>query len=169
MAKKITYRIKIDTDAPRFQPNYPLRMSAPDGNEGVEMSSTSVTITGDNDQSLTSIKCTTSYQDLNSATIGGTTYGGKACWWYIKNVQPAGRHVPEGSTTTYYGASGSSTSGPAAQGTITDIIIADDGAQVIARLAPGEWMWFCSGDNTKLQAKTAAGSCKVEYMCFHMA
>ena len=41
--------------------------------------------------------------------------------------------------------------------------------QIIARLAPGEWMWFCSGDNTKLQAKTASGLCKVEYMCFHMA
>ncbi len=166
MAKKINLRIKIDTDSPGFNPNYPLRMSAPSGNQGVEMESVSINITGDNDQSLTSVKCTTSYQDLNSATIAGTTYGGKACWWYIKNAEPGGRHVPEGQTVTVDGVV---VSGPAAEGTITDIIIADDGNQIIARLAPGEWMWFCSGDNTKLQAKTAAGLCKVEYMCFHMA
>ena len=166
MAKKINLRIKIDTDSPRFEPNYPLRMTAPSGNQGAELQSIIVNITGDNDQSLTSIKCNTSYQDLNSATIAGTTYGGKACWWYIKNTEPGGRHVAEGQTTTVDGVV---VSGPAAEGTITDIIIADDGNQIIARLAPGEWMWFCSGDNTKLQAKTASGLCKVEYMCFHMA
>lgn len=165
MAKKIQYRIQIDTDPAGFSPNYPLRMSAPVGNEGVNMDSIAVTITGDNDQSLTSIKCTTSYQDLNAADIAGTTFGGKACYWYIRNAEPGGRHVAEGLTTTVDGVV---VSGPPAEGTITDIIIADDGAQVIARLAPGEWMWFCSGDNTKLQAKTATGSCKCEYMCFHM-
>jgi len=160
MAKKITYRIQIDTDAPGFNPNYPLRRSAPQGNEGVAMSSSSATITGDNDQSLTVVKCTTGYQDLNAATIAGTTFGGKACWWYIRNIEPGGRHYSEGQTVHTL---------PQADGTITDIIIADDGDQIIARLAPGEWMWFCSGDNTKLQAKTASGLCKVEYMCFHMA
>ena len=166
MAKKIQYRIQIDTDPVRFNPNYPLRMSAPEGNQGVSMSSSTAIITGDNDQSLTSLKCTTSYQDLNAATIAGTTLGGKACWWYIKNTEPAGRHVAEGLTVTVDGVV---VSGPPAEGTITDIIIADDGDQIIARLAPGEWKWFCSGDNTKLQAKTASGLCKVEYMCFHMA
>ena len=165
MAKKINYRIQIDTDPPGFTPNYPLRMSAPGGNEGVGMPTSTATITGDNDQSLTTIKCTTSYKDLNAATIAGTTLGGKACWWYIKNAEPGGRHVSEGLTVTVGGVV---VSGPAAEGTITDIIIADDGDQIIARLAPGEWMWFCSGDNTKLQAKTAEGSCKCEYMCFHM-
>ena len=157
MAKKINYRIQIDTNSPRFTPNYPLRVSAPEGNQGVNMSSSTATITGDNDQSLTVIKCTISFQDLNAATIAGTTLGGKACWWYIRNVEPGGRHYSEGQMVHTL---------PKSEGTITDIIIADDGDQHIARLAPGEWMWFCSGDNTKLQAKTAEGSCKVEYMCF---
>ena len=47
MAKKIQYRIQIDTDPVGFNPNYPLRMSAPEGNQGVNMSSSTATITGD--------------------------------------------------------------------------------------------------------------------------
>jgi len=157
MAKKLQNRITIDTEPSGVSPNYPFRSSAGSNSIGVSMSTITQTITGENDQSLTYIKLTSSYTQLNAATIGGTTLGGKACYWYIKNTQPAGRHKVIDELADIV-----------AQGTITDVIVADDGDQIIARLAPGEFMFFCSADNTKLSAKSATGVVGCEYMCFHM-
>ena len=43
-------------------------------------------------------------------------------------------------------------------------IFADDGDQVFARLAPGEFFFYPTADNTKIQVKSSANTPTVEFL-----
>tara|TARA_R110002012_G_scaffold20914_3_gene73615 strand:- start:125 stop:649 length:525 start_codon:yes stop_codon:yes gene_type:complete len=162
--RRLNIRLLIDTDSSGF---FPLRQSMildegldSDQFNGVNLNTLVEPVTGEVFQGITSTFLTASYIQLNATNISGTTLGGKACWWYIKNTVERGQF--SGEASAFMSDSGIHATGPT-------IIIADDGDQIIARLAPQEFMIFCSGDNTKIQAKADGNKAYCEYACFHMA
>jgi len=50
-----------------------------------------------------------------------------------------------------------------------DLIFADDGDQVFARLAPGEFLFYPTADNTKVQVKSSANTPLCEYLLLEVA
>jgi hypothetical protein len=53
--------------------------------------------------------------------------------------------------------------------TVDDLIIGDDGDQEFARLAPGEFLFYPSADNTKVQVKSSANTPLCEYIILEVA
>ena len=45
-----------------------------------------------------------------------------------------------------------------------DLIFADDGDQEFARLSPGEFFFYPTADNTKIQVKASANTPMVEFL-----
>ncbi len=99
-----------------------------------------VTIDGKNRQGLTTIETSTSFDDINVNALAGSSDGGKKAYVYIKNPDAA-----------------------------IDIIVADDGDQVFARLAPGEFLFYPTADNDKIQVKSASGTPNVEFLLLEVA
>jgi hypothetical protein len=96
----------------------------------------SLTIDGDNRQGLTTVKTASgAYLDLTIEAIAGSTQGGLKAYVYAKNLDST-----------------------------DDLIFADDGDQVFARLSPGEFLFYPSGDNTKVQVKSSANTPLCEYL-----
>ena len=91
-----------------------------------------LTIDGDNRQGLTTIKTSTAYQSLTIENFSGSI---KKAYLYIKNTDAT-----------------------------DDLILADDNStpQVFARLAPGEFCFYPSADNTTVQVKASANTPLVE-------
>tara|TARA_R100001082_G_C4260562_1_gene115384 strand:+ start:151 stop:540 length:390 start_codon:yes stop_codon:yes gene_type:complete len=94
-----------------------------------------LTIDGDNRQGLTTMKTSTSYDDINVNALGGSTGGGKKAYVYAKNLDAT-----------------------------DDLIFADDGNTQFAQLAPGEFMFYPSADNTKIQVKSSANTPMIEFL-----
>jgi len=94
-----------------------------------------LTIDGDNRQGLTTLLTSTSYDDINVNALGGSTGGGKKAYVYAKNIDST-----------------------------DDLIFADDGDQVFARLSPGEFLFYPTADNTKIQVKSSANTPTVEFL-----
>jgi len=94
-----------------------------------------LTIDGDNRQGLTTMVTSTSYTDINVEALSGTTQGGKKAYVYVKNTD-----------------------------TTVDLILADDGDQIFSRLSPGEFLFYPTGDNTKIQVKSSSGTPTVEFL-----
>ena len=94
-----------------------------------------LTIDGDNRQGLTTMKTSTSYDDINVNALGGSTGGGKKAYVYAKNIDST-----------------------------DDLIFADDGDQIFARLSPGEFLFYPTADNTKIQVKSSANTPTVEFL-----
>lgn len=97
--------------------------------------SKALTVDGDNRQGLTVIKTSTSLMGLAVENLSGTEGGGKKAYVYIKNLDAS-----------------------------ADIIIADDGGTTFGKLAPGEFCFYPSADNTTIQVKSSAGTPLVEYL-----
>ena len=97
--------------------------------------SDALTIDGDNRQGLTTMKTTTSYDDINVNALAGSTGGGKKAYVYAKNIDST-----------------------------DDLIFADDGDQIFARLSPGEFLFYPTADNTKIQVKSSANTPSVEFL-----
>ena len=97
--------------------------------------SDALTIDGDNRQGLTTMVTSTSYADINVEALSGSTKGGKKAYVYAKNTD-----------------------------TTVDLIFADDGDQIFARLAPGEFLFYPTADNTKVQVKSSSGTPTVEFL-----
>jgi len=95
----------------------------------------SLTIDGDNRQGLTTVKTSTSYLDMTVEALSGSTGGGKKAYVYAKNLDST-----------------------------DDLIFADDGDQIFARLSPGEFLFYPSADNTKVQVKSSANNPLCEYL-----
>tara|TARA_R100001463_G_scaffold30957_2_gene70224 strand:- start:2586 stop:2975 length:390 start_codon:yes stop_codon:yes gene_type:complete len=94
-----------------------------------------LTIDGDNRQGLTTVKTSTSYLDMTVEALSGSTGGGKKAYVYAKNLDST-----------------------------DDLIFADDGDQIFARLSPGEFLFYPSADNTKVQVKSSANNPLCEYL-----
>ena len=94
-----------------------------------------LTIDGDNRQGLTTMKTTTSFDDINVNALSGSTGGGKKAYVYAKNLDAT-----------------------------DDLIFADDGDQEFARLSPGEFFFYPTADNTKIQVKSSANTPMVEFL-----
>ena len=86
--------------------------------------SNTLTIDGDNRQGLSTMTTSTSYADINIEALAGTTDGTKKAYVYAKNLD-----------------------------TTIDLIFADDGNTIFARLSPGEFMFYPTAFNTKIQVK----------------
>jgi|TARA_Y100001938_G_scaffold148602_1_gene232811 ABC-type branched-subunit amino acid transport system ATPase component len=97
--------------------------------------SDALTIDGDNRQGLTTMVTSTSYADINVEALSGSTQGGKKAYVYAKNTDAT-----------------------------DDLIFADDGDQIFARLSPGEFLFYPSADNTKIQVKSSANTPRVEFL-----
>ena len=94
-----------------------------------------LTIDGDNRQGLTTMKTTTSFDDINVNALSGSTGGGKKAYVYAKNLDAT-----------------------------DDLIFADDGDQEFARLSPREFFFYPTADNTKIQVKSSANTPMVEFL-----
>ena len=94
-----------------------------------------LTIDGDNRQGLTTMKTSTSYDDINVNALAGSSGGGKKAYVYAKNLDAT-----------------------------DDLIFADDGDQIFARLSPGEFFFYPTADNTKIQVKSSANTPMVEFL-----
>ena len=94
-----------------------------------------LTIDGDNRQGLTTMKTSTSYDDINVNALAGSTGGGKKAYVYAKNTDAT-----------------------------DDLIFADDGDQIFSRLAPGEFFFYPTADNTKIQVKSSANTPTIEFL-----
>jgi len=113
-------------------------ISSTDLFDSVNLSKTvtdSLTIDGDNRQGLTTMTTSTSYADINIEALAGTTGGGKKAYVYAKNLDST-----------------------------IDLLFADDGNTAFAKLAPGEFMFYPTADNTKIQVKSASGTPTVEFL-----
>ena len=97
--------------------------------------SDALTIDGDNRQGLTTMITSTSFDDINVNALAGSTQGGKKAYVYAKNIDAT-----------------------------DDLIFADDGDQEFARLSPGEFFFYPSADNTKIQVKSSANTPTVEFL-----
>ena len=95
----------------------------------------SITIDGDNRQGLTTMKTSTGYADINVEALSGSTQGGKKAYVYAKNTDAT-----------------------------DDLIFADDGDQIFSRLSPGEFLFYPTADNTKIQVKSSANTPTVEFL-----
>jgi len=94
-----------------------------------------LTIDGDNRQGLTTMVTSTSYTDINVEALSGTTQGTKKAYVYAKNTDAT-----------------------------LDLIFADDGDQIFSKLAPGEFLFYPTTDNTKIQVKSSSGTPTVEFL-----
>ena len=94
-----------------------------------------LTIDGDNRQGLTTMKTTTSFDAINVNALSASTGGGKKAYVYAKNLDAT-----------------------------DDLIFADDGDQEFARLSPGEFFFYPTADNTKIQVKSSANTPMVEFL-----
>ena len=94
-----------------------------------------LTIDGDNRQGLTTMTTSTTFADINIEALAGTTDGGKKAYVYAKNLDTA-----------------------------IDLIFGDDGNAAFAKLAPGEFMFYPTADNTKIQVKSSSGTPMVEFL-----
>jgi len=118
--------------------NVTFSISSSDLFDSVNLSKTvsdALIIDGDNRQGLTTILTSTSYADINVEALSGTTQGGKKAYVYAKNIDAT-----------------------------DDLIFADDGDQIFARLAPGEFFFYPTADNTKIQVKSSANTPTVEFL-----
>ncbi len=118
--------------------NVTFSISSSDLFDSISLSKTvsdALTIDGDNRQGLTTMKTTTSFDDINVNALAGSTGGGKKAYVYAKNIDST-----------------------------DDLIFADDGDQIFARLAPGEFFFYPSADNTKIQVKSSANTPSVEFL-----
>ena len=118
--------------------NVSFSISSTDLFDSISLSKTvsdALTIDGDNRQGLTTMKTTTSYDDINVNALSGSTGGGKKAYVYAKNLDAT-----------------------------DDLIFADDGDQIFCRLAPGEFAFYPTADNTKIQCKSSANTPIVEFM-----
>ncbi len=118
--------------------NVTLSVSSNDLFDTVNLSKTvtdAVTIDGDNRQGLTTMVTTTAYTDINVEALSGTENGGKKAYVYAKNTDST-----------------------------ADLIFADDGDQEFAKLAPGEFFFYPTADNTKIQVKASSGTPTVEFL-----
>jgi len=97
--------------------------------------SDALTIDGDNRQGLTTMVTSTAYADINVEDLSGSTQGGKKAYVYAKNTDAT-----------------------------DDLIFADDGDQVFAMLSPGEFLFYPTADNTKIQVKSSANTPRVEFL-----
>jgi hypothetical protein len=97
--------------------------------------SDALTIDGDNRQGLTTMVTSTAYADINVEALSGSTQGGKKAYVYAKNTDAT-----------------------------DDLIFADDGDQVFAMLSPGEFLFYPTADNTKIQVKSSANTPRVEFL-----
>lgn len=115
-----------------------LSLSSTDLFDSISLAKTvtdTLTIDGDNRQGLTTMKTSTSYDDINVNSLGGSTGGGKKAYVYAKNLDAT-----------------------------DDLIFADDGDQIFARLSPGEFFFYPTADNTKIQVKSSANTPSVEFL-----
>ena len=113
-------------------------ISSTDLLDSVSLSKTvnaSITIDGDNRQGLTTMKTSTGYADINVEALSGSTQGGKKAYVYAKNTDAT-----------------------------DDLIFADDGDQIFSRLSPGEFLFYPTADNTKIQVKSSANTPTVEFL-----
>ena len=118
--------------------NVTFSISSSDLFDSVNLSKTvsdALIIDGDNRQGLTTILTRTSYADINVEALSGSTQGGKKAYVYAKNIDAT-----------------------------DDLIFADDGDQIFARLAPGEFFFYPTADNTKIQVKSSANTPTVEFL-----
>jgi hypothetical protein len=118
--------------------NVTFSISSSDLFDSVNLSKTvsdALIIDGDNRQGLTTILTSTSYADINVEALSGTTQGGKKAYVYAKNIDAT-----------------------------DDLIFADDGDQIFSRLAPGEFFFYPTADNTKIQVKSSANTPTVEFL-----
>lgn len=98
--------------------------------------SDSLTIDGDNRQGLTTMVTSSgAYLDINVEDLSGSTGGGKKAYIYAKNTDAT-----------------------------DDLIFADDGDQIFCRLSPGEFFFYPTADNTKVQVKSSANTPRVEFL-----
>ena len=115
-----------------------LSLASTDLFDSISLSKTvsdALTIDGDNRQGLTTMKTTTSFDDINVNALSGSTGGGKKAYVYAKNLDAT-----------------------------DDLIFADDGDQEFARLSPGEFFFYPTADNTKIQVKSSANTPMVEFL-----
>jgi len=122
--------------------NATLSISSTDLFEVVNLSKTvtkALTIDGDNRQGLTTMVTSTSYADINIEALAGTTGGGKKAYVYAKNLDST-----------------------------IDLIFADDGDAVFAMLGPGEFLFYPTADNTKIQVKSASGTPTIEFLLLEL-
>ena len=120
-----------------------LSLASTDLFDSISLSKTvsdTLTIDGDNRQGLTTMKTSTSYDDINVNALSGSSSGGKKAYVYAKNLD----------------------------GT-DDLIFADDGNQEFARLAPGEFFFYPTADNTKIQVKSSANTPMVEFLLLEVS
>ena len=120
--------------------NVTFSISSSDLFDSISLSKTvsdALTIDGDNRQGLTTIKTTTSFDDINVNALAGTN---KKAYVYAKNIDST-----------------------------DDLIFADDGDQEFARLAPGEFFFYPTADNTKIQVKSSANTPSVEFLLLEVA
>ena len=118
--------------------NATLSISSTDLFNSVNLSKTvtkALTIDGNNRQGLTTMVTSTSYTDINVEALSGTTGGGKKAYVYAKNTDAT-----------------------------DDLIFADDGDQIFSRLAPGEFFFYPTADNTKIQVKSSANTPTIEFL-----
>mgnify|MGYP001407819031 CR=1 FL=1 len=118
--------------------NVTFSISSSDLFDSINLSKTisdALTIDGDNRQGLTTMKTSTSFDDINVNALAGSTGGGKKAYVYAKNIDST-----------------------------DDLIFADDGDQIFARLSPGEFLFYPSADNTKVQVKSSANNPLCEYL-----
>lgn len=118
--------------------NVTLSLSSTDLFDSINLSKTvtdALTIDGDNRQGLTTMKTSTSFDDINVNALSGSTGGGKKAYVYAKNIDST-----------------------------DDLIFADDGNQEFARLSPGEFFFYPTADNTKIQVKSSANTPMVEFL-----
>lgn len=118
-------------------------ISSTDLFDSVNLSKTvtdSLIIDGDNRQGLTTVKTSTAYLDMTVEALAGTTGGAKKAYIYAKNID-----------------------------TTDDLIFADDGDQIFARLSPGEFLFYPTADNTKVQVKSSANTPLCEYLLLEVA
>ena len=94
-----------------------------------------LTIDGDNRQGLTTMTTSTTFADINIEALAGSDGGGKKAYVYAKNTDSS-----------------------------IHLIFADDGNAAFAKLAPGEFMFYPTADNTKVQVKSVSGTPMVEFL-----
>jgi|TARA_R110000822_G_scaffold301681_2_gene425637 hypothetical protein len=98
--------------------------------------SKALTINGDNRQGLTVVKTANDADlPLTIENLSGTTGGGKKAYIYAKNLDAT-----------------------------ADLVFKDDGDEPFAKLAPGEFMFYPSADNTTVKVRGSAGTPLCEYL-----
>jgi len=98
-------------------------------------------IDGTNRQGITTmVTASGSYLDINIEALAGSAAAGKKAYIYAKNTD-----------------------------LVDDLIFADDGDQIFAMLSPGEFMFYPTCDNTKVQVKSSANTPTVEFLLLEVS